>query len=423
MLGEVSLTVDGHPVALAPELGDSLLRALRDAGGTQVTGACEQGECGSCSVVLDGRLVASCLVAAVVCDGADVRTAPGLLGDDLAEALARHGAVQCGFCTPGIVVAAEATIAAALEAGRELPAAAVREALAGNLCRCTGYEGIVAAVVEVAGGAIGRRVVTTLDAAPTVPAPGADVGLVGRSVARPDVPAKIDGSFEFSNDVVVPGMLFGATVRSPHAHARITGIDTGPALALPNVVAAYTVDDVPGARWVGHIVDDQPVLADGVVRYQGEPVAFVVATSQQQAWRAAEAVVVGYEVLEALTDPELALVDGAPAIHPAGNLFRRLVLRHGDPGEAGARRGHRHVGDRSPGPGVPRARERGGRARRRRRGHPPRRHPGPPPRPPAGRHRPRAARTAGAHPPLRRGRRLRGSGGHDLPGPPGHGGP
>jgi carbon-monoxide dehydrogenase small subunit len=150
MLGEVSLTVDGHALALTPELGDSLLRALRDAGSTQVTGACEQGECGSCSVVLDGRLVASCLVAAVVCQGADVRTAPGLLGADLAEALARHGAVQCGFCTPGIVVAAESTITAAVGAGRELAPAAVREALAGNLCRCTGYEGIVAAVVEVA---------------------------------------------------------------------------------------------------------------------------------------------------------------------------------------------------------------------------------------------------------------------------------
>lgn len=150
MLGEVSLTVDGRSVALAVELGDSLLRGLRDAGSTQVTGACEQGECGSCSVVLDGRLVAACLVAAVTCVGADVRTAPGLLGDDLAEALARHGAVQCGFCTPGIVVAAEATIDAVVAAGGELPPSAVREALAGNLCRCTGYEGIVAAVVEVA---------------------------------------------------------------------------------------------------------------------------------------------------------------------------------------------------------------------------------------------------------------------------------
>src|SRR5690606_27250950 len=106
MLEEVAVTVDGTPVALEADLGDSLLRALRDAGGTQVTGGCEQGECGSCSVLLDGVLVASCLVPAVVCGGAEVRTAPGLLGHDLAEALARHGAVQCGFCTPGIVVAA-----------------------------------------------------------------------------------------------------------------------------------------------------------------------------------------------------------------------------------------------------------------------------------------------------------------------------
>jgi len=156
MLEEVSLTVDGRPVALEAELGDSLLRALRDAGATQVTGACEQGECGSCSVVLDGRLVASCLVAVVTCAGTDVRTAPGMLGDDLAEALARHGAVQCGFCTPGIVVAAEATIGAGLESGRALSEGAVREALAGNLCRCTGYEGILAAVVEVAAARAGR---------------------------------------------------------------------------------------------------------------------------------------------------------------------------------------------------------------------------------------------------------------------------
>jgi carbon-monoxide dehydrogenase small subunit len=150
MLEEVSLMVDGHPVTLMVELGDSLLRGLRAAGHTQVTGACEQGECGSCSVVLDGRLVASCLVAAVTCSDADARTAPGLVGADLAEALARHGAVQCGFCTPGVVVAAEASIGAAIDAGRALPAGAVREALAGNLCRCTGYEGIVAAVAEVA---------------------------------------------------------------------------------------------------------------------------------------------------------------------------------------------------------------------------------------------------------------------------------
>jgi aerobic-type carbon monoxide dehydrogenase small subunit (CoxS/CutS family) len=149
MLEEVAVTVDGTPVVLEAELTDSLLRALRDAGRTQVTGGCEQGECGSCSVLVDGMLVASCLVPAVVCGGADVRTAPGLLGDDLAEAFARRGAAQCGFCTPGIVVAAESVLARMAGEGRALTAPAVREALAGNLCRCTGYEGIVAAVVEV----------------------------------------------------------------------------------------------------------------------------------------------------------------------------------------------------------------------------------------------------------------------------------
>ncbi len=120
------------------------------SGRTEVTGACEQGECGSCSVLLDGRLVASCLVAAVVCGGAEVRTAPAVLGTDLADALARHGAVQCGFCTPGIVVAAEAALAGAAVAGTVLDRDAATEALAGNLCRCTGYEGILTAVVEVA---------------------------------------------------------------------------------------------------------------------------------------------------------------------------------------------------------------------------------------------------------------------------------
>jgi xanthine dehydrogenase D subunit len=168
--------------------------------------------------------------------------------------------------------------------------------------------------------------VTTLDAAPTVEG----AGLVGRSVARPDVPPKLDGSFEFSNDLAVPGMVFGATVRSPLARGVLRSVDTAPALAMPGVLAAFTVDDVPGDRWIGHIVRDQPVLADGEVRHHGEPIAFVVATSQAQAWRAADAVVVDIEPLEPVTDPELALAEAAPDLHPDGNVLRRLVLRRGD---------------------------------------------------------------------------------------------
>lgn len=144
----VQLTVDGQQTVLDATPTTSLLRALRDGGHTATTGACEQGECGSCSVVVDGRLECACLVPALVCTGSDVRTVRSFVRADLADALAEKGAVQCGFCTPGFVVAAEAALAAHASEG-PLTDRQAREALAGNLCRCTGYEGIVAAVVQV----------------------------------------------------------------------------------------------------------------------------------------------------------------------------------------------------------------------------------------------------------------------------------
>lgn len=155
--------------------------------------------------------------------------------------------------------------------------------------------------------------------------------IVGTSVGRPDVPPKIDGSFEFSNDVSVPGMLFGATVRSPHPRARVVGLDMAEALAAPGVVRILTLDDVPTSTRTGHIVADEPVFVDGEARYVGEPVAFVVARSQEQAWWAADLVRVEWEVLEPVCDPEVALADGAPLVHPDGNVIRELVLRRGEP--------------------------------------------------------------------------------------------
>ena len=146
MTDTVRVEVDGAPVVLRATVSTSLLHALRDAGHRAPKGGCEQGECGSCSVVLDGLVVDACLVPATVCDGSTVRTARSSLSPELAEALARHGAVQCGFCTPGFVV-----VAAELLRSRRAPLteAQVRDALAGNLCRCTGYDGLIRAVVEV----------------------------------------------------------------------------------------------------------------------------------------------------------------------------------------------------------------------------------------------------------------------------------
>ena len=147
----VTVLVDGRPVVMSPSPSTSLLRGLREAGHTATTGACEQGECGSCTVLLDGRMICSCLVPAAVCDGSSVVTVTGLVRPDLAEALARHGAVQCGFCTPGFVVAAETLLSAVDARSSQVPTMdEVREALSGNLCRCTGYEGLLAAVHETA---------------------------------------------------------------------------------------------------------------------------------------------------------------------------------------------------------------------------------------------------------------------------------
>jgi len=139
------LTLDGTPVELEAAPSTSLLRALRDAGHTRAQGACEQGECGSCLVRIDGVAQNSCLVPAAICENANVETVASLLNQDLADAFARHGAVQCGFCTPGFVVAAEA----ALASEDSLTYDTVRERLAGNICRCTGYHGIIEAVLEV----------------------------------------------------------------------------------------------------------------------------------------------------------------------------------------------------------------------------------------------------------------------------------
>jgi carbon-monoxide dehydrogenase small subunit len=142
---DVRIVLDGLPVTLETSPSTSLLRALREAGHTAMQGACEQGECGSCTVRVDGRVQNACLTPAVTCESSTVETVASLLRDDLAAAFVRHGAVQCGFCTPGFVVAAEE----ALSADGPLTADDVRERLAGNVCRCTGYLGIIEAVLEV----------------------------------------------------------------------------------------------------------------------------------------------------------------------------------------------------------------------------------------------------------------------------------
>jgi len=158
-------------------------------------------------------------------------------------------------------------------------------------------------------------------------------GGVGASVRRPDGPAKVRGEFSYAGDLAVEGMLIGVTLRSPHPHARITRLDRTAARALPGVAAVLTADDVPGDLHFGLTLRDEPVLADGVVRYVGEPVAVVAAVDAATARRAARAIEVDYELLPAVTDPELSR-DAAP-LHPDGNVYRHVSYSCGDPAARG----------------------------------------------------------------------------------------
>ena len=319
----IHATVNGteHTVDIAPET--SLLTLLRDEFGlTGTKNACEEGECGSCSVWLDGELVCSCLVPAVQANGHDVRTvetlAPAEELHPLQDAFLAVGAVQCGFCTPGLLVAA----ADLLERNPDPDDTEIREALAGNFCRCTGYQKIVDAVHLAAGRA----------AVPTA----VESGGVGESARRVDGVAKVTGAFTYGSDLRVDGMLWGVTLRSPHPSARIHSIDVTKAEAAPGVHALLTAADVPGKPTFGLEYSDQPVLAADVVRYEGEPVAVVAAETLAQARRAAELVEVEYEPLPVVADMEDALRPDAPQVHESGNMLRHVHILHGDPDQAEA---------------------------------------------------------------------------------------
>ena len=293
-------------------------------------GACEQGECGSCSVLVDGELVCSCLVLAASAVDQPIVTVEGLAEPgaptDVQRAFVDAGAVQCGFCTPG-PDHGRARPARAPPATR--PSTEIREELSGNICRCTGYGRIIDAVQQVAADRAGD--VVTLDATTDVaagrrPAPA---GSATRP-ARPDGIAKVQGSFAFSSDLPIDGALWGATLRSPHPYARIVSIDVSPAWRIPGVEAVITADDVPGKATYGLIAADQPVFAGDVVRYVGEPVAAVAADHPETCRRALAAIDVDYEVLEPLLDPEAAIDGTHPPIHPDGNVLRHQRIVRGD---------------------------------------------------------------------------------------------
>jgi len=312
-------TLNGHEVTTDYEEGQHFLDVLREnLGITTVKDGCSpQGVCGCCTILLDDKPALACLLAPAQVANREVTTLEGLPEHQrqlLAETFVRSGAVQCGFCTPGIAVRAAHLLDRGLATDRDR----VKKALAGHLCRCTGYHRIVDAI-ELAGRGT---------AGPATP--------VGDGVGDPSLRYRgheqVLGTKPFVADMAVDGMLHGFLVLSEHPRARVLGIETGAAETAPGVLRVLTADDIPGVRRHGLIISDWPVMvAPGEkTRYVGDVLAVVVADTRHHARRAAELVEVQVEVLEPVTDPEAALEKGAPAIHHGGNLLEVCAFSRGD---------------------------------------------------------------------------------------------
>ncbi len=311
----LTLKVNGVQRQFVVEEERVLLDLLRED--LKLTGAkqgCDRkGQCGACTVIVDGKTVLSCLAKAANLDGAEVITVEGLGTPEnphlIQEAFVLSGAIQCGYCTPGLIMATKALLDKAPSPSRD----AIKRALRGHLCRCTGYERIVDAV-ELAG----RFLRGETSPAEVMPDPhGKQIGV---SHPRPWSILKACGLAEFSADIIIPGALELAVVHSPHHNARIKSIDYTEAAKMPGVVGIMTAKDIKGTNSL--IDKDQPVLCTDIAPVLGASVAIVAARTRKEALAAAEAVKVDYEVLPRVSTPAEALAENAPQVHPGTSNIR-----------------------------------------------------------------------------------------------------
>jgi len=322
-----SATINGRKVARDARPQQRLLDFIRDD--LNLTGnkeGCGAGECGTCSVFVDGVLMKSCLLPVAKAQGATIETVEGLAKTGelsvLQKAFHKAGASQCGYCIPGMVMAATAALRANPFADRE----EIKERLGGNICRCTGYQKIFDAVELARDVQNGSLPATALMETET------GEGVIGKAVRRIDAPSKVSGRLRYAADMTMPGILHVQVLRSPHPHARIVSIDTSAATAIDGVEGVITCADVPGEDGFGVFVNDQPVMAREKVRYVGEAVAAVAAEDPLIARRAVDAIKVVYESLPAVFDPDEAMRPGAPVLHEYApdNVTKHIPIRVGD---------------------------------------------------------------------------------------------
>jgi aldehyde oxidoreductase len=315
----VNFTLNGSPVSVRPS-HPHLLSALREE--LDVTsakdGCSPMGQCGCCTVMIDGKVQISCTYDVAKVAGRQVTTLEGVDEDErtkYSDAFAACGGLQCGFCIPGIVMRAKAQVD---KKGRDLKRDDMARHLGAHLCRCTGYVKVLDAIDAVAQG---RKV------DPSLP------GGVGTSGAKFEAPELALGDRGYVDDIRVPGMVHGAVHLTQHVRADIVAIDTSRALAADGVIAVYTAADIPGAQYVGIIYKDWPIFIGVGQRtsYAGDVLSFVVAATKQQARAAAELIDVTYHVHRPITDPVAAIDDPEIAVFgTTSNVLSTSAYARGD---------------------------------------------------------------------------------------------
>jgi len=313
-LQRVKFVVNGKAIARDVEARLSLADFLRhDLALTGTHVGCEHGVCGSCTVQMNGAPVRACLMLAVQAEGAEITTVEGLAKQNelgaLQQSFKKHHALQCGFCTPGFLMTADAL----LRQSGPLGETEVRQAVAGNLCRCTGYQNIVDAIVEASGSkpaAVAHHEHTS------------ESKFIGARVERAEDHELLSGKGVYVDDIDFPGMLHAYVVRSVHARAKILRIDPSAAKQAQGVVDVITFEDLGAVRKLPLTIPHpnlKPLtefpLAKDQVRYVGEPVAVIVAESRHLAEDAAPLVEIDYEVLPGCIEIEKALAPDAPLVH------------------------------------------------------------------------------------------------------------
>lgn len=320
-----TITVNGRAIPYETDAQLSLMRFLREYLGLMgVKNGCEQGHCGACTVIVNGRAQRSCLLRMGKLDGAQVVTVEGLSQngflDVVQQAFVEEGAIQCGFCTPGMILAAKAL----LDQNPHPTDDEIKKALRFNICRCTGYVSILRAI---------HRAVRMKDEGwRPMPAPQDNAMPIGRSLPRVDAVEKVCGKPIFADDYTAPNMLIGKLLYPPYAHARIRAIDVTAAAQAPGVALVLTGKDIPGINQFGVFRVEQPVLATDEVRFLGDPVAAVFAQTREQAEYARSLIQVDYEPLPALLSPQEAAKPGATPVLPGhkDNLAHEVHVRKGD---------------------------------------------------------------------------------------------